>query len=245
MENNGYIKLYRKLLDNPVICKDSDHFSIWIYLLLNATHEKYDVMFNNQRTTLSSGQLITSRKSISQDLHIVESKVERVLKLLKSEHQIEQQTTSKNRLITVLKWKDYQASEQHFEQRVNNKWTTSEQQVDTNKNVKNVKNVKNEEYIEQKSSRFVAPTLDQVSEYVKEIKSQVDPQRFIDFYESKGWMVGRNKMKDWKAAVRTWQKSSFTKNRIEIVSDYPINEVNISDNEADEIKRSLKSLGGN
>lgn len=100
------------------------------------------------------------------------------------------------------------------------------------------------EYIEQKSSRFVAPTLDQVSEYVEEIKSQVDPQRFIDFYESKGWMVGKNKMKDWKAAIRTWQKSSFTKNRIEIVSDYPIKEVNISDNEADEIKRSLKSLGG-
>lgn len=99
--------------------------------------------------------------------------------------------------------------------------------------------------IDDKSKRFTPPTLDQVSEYVEEIKSQVDPQRFIDFYESKGWMVGRNKMKDWKAAVRTWQKSSFTKNRIEIVSDYPIKEVNISDNEADEIKRSLKSLGGN
>lgn len=240
MENNGYIKLYRKLLDNPVICKDSDHFAIWIYLLLNATHEKYDVMFNNQRITLSSGQLITSRKSIAHELHIVESKVERVLKLLKSEQQIEQQTSSKNRLITVLKWKDYQESEQHFEQRVNNKGTTSEQQVNTNNNDKNVNNERNTKDV----VRFTPPTLTEVQAYIQEIKSQVDPQRFIDFYASKGWMVGRNKMKDWKAAVRTWQKSSFAKNRVETITEYTNPVVSLSQQEMDEITQAFKSIGG-
>ncbi|HHX11142.1 MAG TPA: hypothetical protein GX729_07255 [Firmicutes bacterium] len=55
-------------------------------------------------------------------------------------------------------------------------------------------------------SRFVPPSLDEVMEYCLTRNNQVDPQTFIDFYESKGWMIGKNKMKDWKAAVRTWEK---------------------------------------
>lgn len=57
-----------------------------------------------------------------------------------------------------------------------------------------------------KSTRFVPPTLEQVQDYCKERGNNVDAERFIDFYESKGWMVGKNKMKDWKACVRTWEK---------------------------------------
>jgi hypothetical protein len=53
--------------------------------------------------------------------------------------------------------------------------------------------------------RFSKPTLDQVQEYCTERNNAVNPQRFIDFYESKGWMVGKTKMKDWKAAVRNWE----------------------------------------
>ena len=60
--------------------------------------------------------------------------------------------------------------------------------------------------VESKSKAFTAPTLDEVTSYVRERNSSVDPQRFIDFYESKGWMVGKNKMKDWKAAIRTWEQ---------------------------------------
>lgn len=145
--NDGYIKLFRKTLDNPVICKDSDHLAVWVYFLLNATHKEIDVLFNNERTSLKAGQLITGRKSISSHLGISESKVQRIIKLFKSEHQIEQQTSNKNRLITILKWKSYQFSEQQNEQPVNNERTTSEQRVNTNKNVKKEKNVKNKEYI--------------------------------------------------------------------------------------------------
>ena len=59
------------------------------------------------------------------------------------------------------------------------------------------------------SHRFKPPCLADVSEYVKEKGyTGFDCERFIDFYESKGWMVGKNKMKDWKAAVRNWARSS-------------------------------------
>lgn len=60
---------------------------------------------------------------------------------------------------------------------------------------------------------FSTPTVDDVRAYCLERNNKVDPQQFVDFYESKGWMIGKNKMKDWKAAVRTWERSE-TKTRL-------------------------------
>lgn len=54
--------------------------------------------------------------------------------------------------------------------------------------------------------RFTPPTADQVREYCRERGNNVNPERFIDFYSSKGWKVGNQPMKDWKAAVRTWEQ---------------------------------------
>lgn len=140
MNAEGWIKLHRKLLDNPVTMKNTDHLAVWIYLLLNASHNEHPALFRGEKIILKPGQLITGRKSIALALHIDESKVERILKSLKSEQQIEQQTSSKNRLISITNWEFYQQSEQQSEQQVNNKRTTSEQQVNTNKNIKNDKN---------------------------------------------------------------------------------------------------------
>lgn len=54
---------------------------------------------------------------------------------------------------------------------------------------------------------FVKPTVSEVSEYCKDRNNGIDAEEFIDFYESKGWFIGKNKMKDWKAAVRTWERA--------------------------------------
>ena len=58
----------------------------------------------------------------------------------------------------------------------------------------------------QKRTRFIPPTAEEVRIYCNERKNNVDPEQFVDFYESKGWYVGKNKMKSWKAAVRTWER---------------------------------------
>ena len=60
----------------------------------------------------------------------------------------------------------------------------------------------------QKSKVFRPPSVDDVAEYCRERNNNVDPERFVNFYEMKGWMVGKNRMKDWKAAVRTWERDS-------------------------------------
>ncbi len=60
-----------------------------------------------------------------------------------------------------------------------------------------------------KTKRFVPPTREEVQAYCLERKNNVDAERFIDYYTANGWQVGKNKMKDWKAAVRTWEKNNI------------------------------------
>lgn len=62
-----------------------------------------------------------------------------------------------------------------------------------------------------KSKSFTPPTVDEVKAYCLERNNSVDPEQFVDFYTSKGWKVGKDKMKDWKACVRTWEKRSGKK----------------------------------
>lgn len=77
----------------------------------------------------------------------------------------------------------------------NNKYICVQPEVDT---------IPPEVAKKKKTSRFVPPTVEEVKQYCQENGYILDAQRFVDFYECKGWMVGKNKMKNWKAAVRTW-----------------------------------------
>lgn len=78
--------------------------------------------------------------------------------------------------------------------------------ININKNKKD--NVKENDLsvIKEKRQRFSPPTADEVKAYCQERGNHVDAQRFVDFYTAKGWRVGNNPMKDWKAAVRTWEQ---------------------------------------
>ena len=77
------------------------------------------------------------------------------------------------------------------------------------------KDSKGESVRGEKAKRFYPPTLDEVKQYCEERKNNIDPMAFIDFYSSKGWMIGKNRMKDWKAAVRTWERKRKEKSQAE------------------------------
>lgn len=64
----------------------------------------------------------------------------------------------------------------------------------------------------QKAKKFVKPTLEEVAAYCQERNNLVDPQRFLSYYNSNGWKVGRNPMKDWKAAVVSWERNDYGNN---------------------------------
>lgn len=64
-----------------------------------------------------------------------------------------------------------------------------------------------------KTKRFTPPTLDEVKDYCFERGNNVDAEKWYDYYSSNGWKVGKNPMKDWRAAVRTWERSDYNNNR--------------------------------
>ncbi len=67
-----------------------------------------------------------------------------------------------------------------------------------------------EESIKKKRTAFVPPTLSEVSDYISEKGYKIDAEAFVSYYSSIGWMVGRNKMKDWRMALVTWMKRDNT-----------------------------------
>lgn len=106
-----------------------------------------------------------------------------------------------------------------------------------------IDNKKEEIYKEEK---FKKPTLEEVKKYCLDRENGINPQQFIDFYEAKGWMIGKNKMKDWKAAVRTWEKNHTQSNQPkEILPDWFDKEIEreeISEQEQQEFDDLLNSF---
>lgn len=98
--------------------------------------------------------------------------------------------------------------------------STSVSKMNQDRTVRKRKSKSNKEDIpngiSKKSSPFSPPTVDDVKAYASEKGYSLDAERFCYFYASKGWMVGKNKMKDWRAAVRNWNRNSASK----VVSNY-------------------------
>lgn len=90
-------------------------------------------------------------------------------------------------------------------------------QTDTNNNSSNNNNINNNSInnMSPASSRFYPPTVEEVRSFCQERHNNVDPERFVDYYTSIGWKVGKKPMKDWHAAIRTWEKNSFSSNNRE------------------------------
>ena len=98
--------------------------------------------------------------------------------------------------------------------------TTRNNNIITHTNDKKTK-INNTNVTDQK----IPPPLELVKEYCHERGNKVDPERWFDFYQAKGWLIGKNKMKDWRAAVRTWEKNeqsslSLSKSRKNYIDDY-------------------------
>lgn len=70
-------------------------------------------------------------------------------------------------------------------------------------------NVEIKAHTKSETKRFTKPSIDEIEKYISENSYSVNAQSFYDYYESNGWMVGRNKMKDWKAAIRKWEHSEW------------------------------------
>lgn len=127
-----------------------------------------------------------------------------------------------------------------------------------NQNVANVANANNKNKNKNKSEieketllteckekkRFTPPTVEEVAEYCRERNNGIDAQTFVDFYQAKGWMIGKNPVRDWKACVRTWE-SNNRKNALPtktvVAQQYEQRDYS---SEQDEAMRRMLELGG-
>jgi len=137
----GWIKLYRQIMDNPIFRKP-ELYHLFSYCLLKANHSETKIIWNGAEEDLEKGCFITGRKAISDDTGQKESTIYRNLKILEKLNMISVKSNNKYSVVKVLNYCVYQGSEFESEQPVNNQRTTSEQPVNTDKNVKNVKNDK-------------------------------------------------------------------------------------------------------
>ena len=200
----GFIKLHRSILDWEW-WEDDNTLKVFLYLLLNANYENS----RYRGYEVPRGSLVVGRKKMSETLHLSEREIRTAISHLKSTNEVTTKATNKFTILTITNWEKYQGFDLGATNKATNKATnerpTSDQQATTYKEIKNIRNKEN------KNNIFTPPSLEDVQEYCKERNNNVDAETFISFYESKGWMVGKNKMKDWKACVRTWERSRDNK----------------------------------
>lgn len=213
--NEGWIKLHRVLLDHPR-SNNPNWMSLWLHLLMLATHKPIRMVFAGKVIDLKPGQFITSRQSLSLQTGILRSTLERILGTMISEQQIEQQTSNASRLITILNWDKYQQTEQRSEQQVSNDRATGEQQVSTNKNVKKDKNERISTDVFTLTSDEPAPkpksrgTLEEVLSHAQHIGLDEDDGRwFFEKCEGCGWKNGRVAIQDYKMTMSSWKRQGY------------------------------------
>jgi hypothetical protein len=119
---------------------------------------------------------------------------------------IEQQNNS----TTPLLEQTYNGEELESGQRADSGRTAGGQRADTEKEGKKERREERKKHTGagKPPSGFVIPTIEEVSQYCLERQNGINPEAFIDFYTSKGWMVGKNKMQCWQAAIRTWEQKN-------------------------------------
>ena len=108
-------------------------------------------------------------------------------------------------------------------------------EIELEKEIKIEKEIHSSASTTTKRKRFEKPTLSEIKEYCIERNNNVDAQHFYDYYESNGWKVGKNSMKDWKAAVRTWERSEYRK---------PNSKKNSKEDAINVVNNLMNKLGG-
>ena len=196
-----YIKLNRKLMDwewyrNINTCR------LFIHMLIKANWK--DGRFEGK--TIPRGAFVSSIGNLAEETNLTNDEVRTALKHLISTNEITKQSFSKYTVFTVNNYSKYQ----DVPKQIPNQIPSSSQPIPnlfpTIEEKKEIKNKKEDTNVSKKKV-FVPPTVDEVSAYCRERGNGIDAQSFVDFYTSKGWMIGKNRMKDWKAAVRTWERS--------------------------------------
>ena len=182
---SGWIKIHRQILDWEWY-SDNNAFRVFMHLILKANHKEK----RYKGIELNCGSVITSRDILSLETGLSVQQIRTALDKLKSTNEITIETSSKGTIIQVVNYAKYQLSTNES----TNEQPTNNQQVTTNNKEKKERSI------------FKAPSLEELNAFCLENNLILNASDFLNYYDSNGWMVGKNKMKDWKATVRRWSK---------------------------------------
>jgi len=204
---SGWIKLYRQMQDDELwLTEPFTKAQAWVDLLINANHAENYISIRGNLVKIERGQLGWSELTMGKRWKWSRGKVRRYLELLKDLGRISvQQDRHITSIVTICnysKFQDGSTTDGTADEATDGQQTVHKQECKEEKEVKKL------------TGRFKKPTLEDVTAYCKERSNSVDPNKWMDHYTSNGWKIGKNTMKDWKAAVRTWEKpekKSFAK----------------------------------
>lgn len=198
-----YIKLNRKIMEwewywNINTCR------LFIHMLLRANWK--DGRFEGK--VIPRGSFVSSLPKLAEETAMTIREVRTAISHLKSTGEVTCKTYPKYTVFTVKNYCEYQQSDMQNDSQTTDKRHSNDILTTTIEEKKEGKNNKKVD-TNVSTKKFIPPTVEEVRAYCQERGNKVDPQAFVDYYTSNGWMVGRNRMKDWKAAVRgTWEKTS-------------------------------------
>lgn len=201
----GKVWLWRSYLESDAF-QDEWLNKLWIWCLLRANYSEQ----NYKGRVIYPGQFITGRVSGSVALHVSESKFYRGLQRLEKFGQITLESNNQNTIVTVCNWGTYQnagdSERTTDEQRMNNQRTTNEQPANTIEEGK-------KERKKEGNTRMMPPTVEDVMRFCAEQGNGIDAAAFVDYYARQGWKLANGvPMKDWKAAIRTWERRNGKQN---------------------------------
>lgn len=226
---HGWIKLHRKLLDHWS-ASEPEMLATWIRLLLEANHQDSKKLFNGSLVEIKRGQLIFGYNAFSTKAGVSKKKLERYMKLFEGEGMLERQRGSKYSLLTITCYDSYQERGGKGEAEGRQKGSKGEHR----------KNVKNENNGEKHSSKAKTSNPSEVQAYFEDrgYYEKGIGEKFINYYDSIGWMRGKQPVKDWKATARTWMTKipKATKPTVQPVFD----EEAARQREIEEIRKSFQ-----
>lgn len=192
---NGFTAIPNELFDSPVFANPK-LWKVLTWILRRANYENRDVLHGRQTVHLRRGQFIFGRQSAADSLGMAASTTWDCVKALEKLGYISIKSNNKFSVVTVEIPMLFEQDNDESRQQIDNK-STANRHREENKKTKN---------------DFTKPSIAEIASYCEERQNGLDAEAFYDFYECKGWKVGKNSMRDWKAAVRTWERNSKESN---------------------------------
>lgn len=200
----GWIAVHRQLQDHWLW--DEKPFSkgqAWIDLLMMANRCDRKFLLGSELINVQAGDVVTSIAKLCDRWGWSNNKVVRFLKLLEEDKMIIKKSDAKKTVITIENYSKYSVmqNEKAMPERCESDGEAMPERCESTQTTI----INNDKQLKQSKGRFKPPTVEEVRAYCQERKNSINPEAFVAHYTSNGWMVGKNKMKDWKAAVRSWE----------------------------------------